>query len=62
VENQPIRVGKLFYLSYTILDIAYAVSIISQFIHTPNKEYLEAVMRILRYLKNPWKRYTFQKE
>ena len=30
-------VGKLIYLSHTRPDIAYAVSVISQFMHSPSK-------------------------
>lgn len=45
-------VGKLIYLSHTRPDIAFAVSLVSQFMHSPRKEHLEATYRILRYLKN----------
>ena len=45
-------VGRLIYLSHTRPDIAYAVSVVSQFMHTPNEEYMNAVYRILRYLKS----------
>lgn len=45
-------VGKLIYLSHTRPDIAFAVSLVSQFTHSPNTKHLEAVYRILRYLKN----------
>ncbi|KAJ8750432.1 hypothetical protein K2173_015571 [Erythroxylum novogranatense] len=44
-------VGKLIYLSHTRPDIAYAVGVVSQFMHCPQKSHLEATMRILRYLK-----------
>jgi len=44
-------VGRLIYLSHTRPDIAYAVSVVSQFMHEPYEEHLEAVHRILRYLK-----------
>jgi len=50
-------VGRLIYLSYTRLDIVYVVSVVSQFIHASNKKHLNAVNRILRYLKGtPGKR------
>lgn len=45
-------VGKLIYLSHTCPDIAFAVSLVSQFMHSPQKEHLEATYRILRYLKS----------
>lgn len=44
-------VGRLIYLSYTRLDIAF-VSLVSQFMHSPHEEYLEDIYRILRYLKS----------
>ena len=44
-------VGKLIYLSHTRLDIAYAVGVISRFMHMPQIQHMTAVMRILRYLK-----------
>ncbi|RDX90369.1 hypothetical protein CR513_27776, partial [Mucuna pruriens] len=34
-------VGKLIYLSHTRLDIAYAVSVVSQFMHDPRERHLE---------------------
>ena len=45
-------VGKLIYLSHTRPDIAYAVSVVSQFMHSPGEEHMEAVYRILRYLNS----------
>ncbi|KAM0050765.1 putative RNA-directed DNA polymerase [Helianthus debilis subsp. tardiflorus] len=44
-------VGKLIYLSHTRPDIAYAVGVVSQFMHQPQKAHMEAVLRIIRYLK-----------
>jgi Reverse transcriptase (RNA-dependent DNA polymerase) len=44
-------VGKLIYLTVTRPDIAFAVSLVSQFMHAPRITHLEAVERILRYLK-----------
>ncbi|XP_072060390.1 secreted RxLR effector protein 161-like [Arachis hypogaea] len=44
-------VGKLIYLSHTRPDIAYAVGIVSQFMHKPQEDHMEAAMRIVRYLK-----------
>lgn len=44
-------VGRLIYLSHTRPDIAYAVSVVSQYMHTPKEEHLNAVYKILRYLK-----------
>ena len=44
--------GKLIYLSYTRLDIAYAVRVVSRFMYRPMIQHMTAVMRILRYLKD----------
>ena len=44
-------VGKLIYLSHTRPDIAYVVSVMSKFMHRPHVQHMEAVMRLLRYLK-----------
>ena len=45
-------VGKLIYLSHTRPDIAYAVNIVSQFMHNPSEDHMDAVIRILRYSKS----------
>ncbi|XP_062075662.1 uncharacterized mitochondrial protein AtMg00810-like [Humulus lupulus] len=44
-------VGKLIYLSHTRFDIAFAVSLVSQYMYNPLEEHLEAVYKVLRYLK-----------
>lgn len=62
VERYQRLVGKLIYLSHTRSDIAYVVSVVSQFMHSPKEEHLEAVMRIVRYLKGtPGKCIVFKK-
>lgn len=45
-------VGRLIYLTITRPDIAFAVSVVNQFMHAPTTVYLEVVYRILRYLKH----------
>ena len=45
-------VGRLIYLAHTCLNIAYAVSAVSQFMHSPSVDHMAAVMRILVYLKS----------
>ena len=55
-------VGRLMYLAHTRLDLAYALSIVSQFMHNPGEQHMNAVMRILRYLKStPGKGILFTK-
>ncbi|XP_062109888.1 secreted RxLR effector protein 161-like [Humulus lupulus] len=55
-------VGKLIYLSHTKPDIAFVVSLVSQYMHDPCQEHLNAVYRILRYLKQtPGKGLFFKK-
>ncbi|XP_068304448.1 uncharacterized mitochondrial protein AtMg00810-like [Pyrus communis] len=44
-------VGKLIYLTITRPDIAYSISLVSQFMHSPTLIHWEIVKRILRYLK-----------
>ncbi|KAM0070581.1 putative RNA-directed DNA polymerase [Helianthus debilis subsp. tardiflorus] len=50
-ERYQRMVGKLIYLSHTRPDIAYAVGVVSQFMHQPQTSHIEAVLRIIRYLK-----------
>ena len=55
-------VGKLIYLSHTRPDIGFPVSVVNQFMNKHNEEHLEAVYRILRYLKmTPGKGIFFKK-
>jgi Reverse transcriptase (RNA-dependent DNA polymerase) len=44
-------IGKLNYLTVTRSDISFSVSQISKFMHTPRTSHLNAIDRILRYLK-----------
>ncbi|KAK8954626.1 hypothetical protein KSP39_PZI001744 [Platanthera zijinensis] len=44
-------VGKLIYLTVTRPDISFAVGVVSRFMHAPRTSHLQAVERILRYLK-----------
>lgn len=54
--------GKLIYLSHTRPDIAYSVSVISQFMHDPRESHLLAAYRVLHYLKgNPGKGILFKR-
>ena len=55
-------VERLIYLSHTRPDLAYAVSVVSQYMHNPSEDHMNAVMRILRYLKSaPGKSLVFRK-
>lgn len=44
-------VGRLIYSSHIRPNIAYAISLVSQFMHSPSEEHMDAIYRILRYLK-----------
>ncbi|RVW26239.1 Retrovirus-related Pol polyprotein from transposon TNT 1-94 [Vitis vinifera] len=43
-------VGGLIYLTHTRPDIAFAVGVISRFMHCPSKQHLGAAKRLLRYI------------
>uniref|UniRef100_A0A3Q7JBE5 Retrotransposon Copia-like N-terminal domain-containing protein n=1 Tax=Solanum lycopersicum TaxID=4081 RepID=A0A3Q7JBE5_SOLLC len=45
-------VGRLFYLTMTRPDIAFAVLLLSQFMHSPKTSHMEAAMRVVRYVKH----------
>lgn len=50
------------YLAHTRPDLAYALSIVSQFMHNPGEQHMNAIMHILRYLKSaPGKGILFTK-
>ena len=44
-------VGKLIHIAHTRPDVAYAISVVSQFMHKPRKVHLQAIHRVLHYLK-----------
>lgn len=50
-ERYQRLVGQLIYLCHTRLEISYAVSVVSRYMHDPRSGHLDAVYRILRYLK-----------
>jgi uncharacterized protein (DUF2164 family) len=55
-------VGRLLYLTHTRPDIAYAVSVVSRYMHDLRVPHQEVVYQILRYLKNcPGKGVLFSK-
>ncbi|XP_062028337.1 uncharacterized mitochondrial protein AtMg00810-like [Rosa rugosa] len=52
-ERYQRLVGRLlYYLSHTHPDIAYAVSVVSQFMHDLSEDHMNAVYHILSYLKS----------
>ena len=44
-------VGKFIYLAHTCPNIAYSISVISQFMHDPREAHLQAAYRVLYYLE-----------
>ncbi|KAL0553890.1 hypothetical protein IC582_007794 [Cucumis melo] len=61
-EQYQRLVGKLIYLSHTHPNNSFVVSTVSQFMQAPYEEHMEAVKRILRYLKTtPGKGLMFRK-
>ncbi|KAL6323474.1 hypothetical protein AAG906_039046 [Vitis piasezkii] len=61
-ERYQRLVGRLIYLSHTKPNIAFVVSVVSQYMHSPKESHLEAVYKILRYLKgSPRKGLFFKK-
>ena len=50
-ERYQQLVGRLIYHSHTRPCIAYAISIVSQFMHSPLESHMEAILRISSYLK-----------
>ena len=54
--------GKLIYLSHTRPNTAYAVGVVSRFMHNPSESHMDVVIRILKYLKSaPGKGLVFSK-
>ena len=54
-------VGKLNYLTVTGPDIAFAISVVSQFMNSPCQDHWDAIMRILKYIKcAPGKGLTYE--
>jgi hypothetical protein len=61
-ERYQRLVGRLMYLTHTRPDLAYALSVVSQFMHSSSEEHMNVVIRILRYLKaSPGKGILFTK-
>ncbi|GFZ04887.1 hypothetical protein Acr_17g0004590 [Actinidia rufa] len=54
-------VGRLIYLTNTRPDLTFAISIVSQFMHSSRTSHLDAVYHILRYLKSCLGRGLFYK-
>ena len=46
VEQYRRLVGRLIYLSFTRLDLAYSVHILSQFLSTPRRDHWDATIHV----------------
>ncbi|XP_039023546.1 uncharacterized mitochondrial protein AtMg00810-like [Hibiscus syriacus] len=44
-------IGRLIYLTYTRLDITYAVNFLSEFMQQPKRSHIEAALRVVKYVK-----------
>ena len=61
-KKYQLLVGRLSYLAHSRPDIAYSMSVINQFMHDPREIHLQAVYRVLHYLKaHPGKGILFKK-
>jgi hypothetical protein len=61
-EQYQRLVGRLMYLAHTRPDLAYLLSVVSRYMHSPSEEHMKAIMRILQYLKSsPGKGIMFTK-
>jgi hypothetical protein len=45
-------VGSLIYMTIIMQYLSYVVGVVSQFMQTPRKPQLDAMRRILRYIKH----------
>ena len=61
-EQYQIFVGKLIYLFHNRPDISYAIRVVSRFMRLPQVPHMDAMMRILRYLKGTSIRGVFFKK
>ncbi|XP_048433468.1 uncharacterized mitochondrial protein AtMg00810-like [Pyrus x bretschneideri] len=51
IRYYQMMVGKLIYRTITYPNISHAISLVSQFMHSPTVDHLKIVHRALRYLK-----------
>ncbi|RVW36141.1 Retrovirus-related Pol polyprotein from transposon RE1 [Vitis vinifera] len=61
-EKYQRLVDRLIYLSHTRPNIAFVVSVVSQYMHSPKESHLEAAYKILRHLKGSPRRGLFFKK
>lgn len=51
-ESYQRLVKSLIYLTMIKSDLAFAVQVLNQYIHYPKKSYMEAAIRVVRYIKH----------
>eukprot|EP00261_Vitis_vinifera_P038895 XP_019080138.1 PREDICTED: uncharacterized protein LOC109123774 [Vitis vinifera] len=61
-ERYQQLVGRLIYLSHTRPNIAFAISVVSQYMHSPKESHLEVMYKILKCLKGSPRRGLFFKK
>lgn len=44
-------IGSLQYLAFTRLDVCFAVNKLSQYMHAPSTKHMQALKRVMQYLK-----------
>jgi len=50
-SRYPRLLGKLLYLTITRPNICYAVQTLGQFMHNPKESHMNAILKVIKYLK-----------
>ncbi|XP_049345816.1 uncharacterized mitochondrial protein AtMg00810-like [Solanum verrucosum] len=52
IDRYQRLVGRLLYLTMTMVDISFAVQVLSQYMHTPKESHMEVALRVVKYIKS----------